>query len=150
MKTSKPILIIMTFFLLLSCREEDKKFASIVGKWKGTLAEIQVKPFGLPTPIGREDENFAAEIEFRSDDTVILLQNGQPIEGSYQVVDEKLITDIEFNTGWLDITGTYTIQELSDKKLVFFLERKNETITDPDSGTSVSGDIKATLHFERI
>ena len=77
------------------------------------------------------------------------MEDGQPTEGTYQVIDEKLITDINFNTGIIDLKGTYTIEELTDTKLVFYL-KKNDTLTDPDSGLSVSGNIKGTLHFQRL
>lgn len=149
MKTRKINLIILCMVVILSCREEDKKFVSIVGKWKGTLAEVQIKPFGLPTPFSKTDESFAAEIEFRSDGKLILMENGQLTEGTYQVIEEKLITDIDFNTRIMDLSGTYTIEELTGTKLVFYL-KKNDTLTDPDSGLSVSGNIKGTLHFQRL
>ena len=150
MKTTKITCIILSMVLFIACGEDEEKPASIVGKWKGTLADVRVKPFGLPTPVTRQDDTFAAEIEFKSDGTVILLQNGQPVEGSYEVSGETLITSLAFKTDILDITGTYTIEELTATKLVIFLEREGETLTDPDSGLTVTGDIKATLHFDRL
>ena len=150
MKTTGITYIILSIVLFVSCKEDEEKPASIVGKWKGTLAEVQLKPFGLPTPVTREDDTFAAEIEFKSDGTVILLQNGQPIEGTYDVSGETLTTSLEFETDILDLTGNYTIEELTATNLVVFLEKEDETLTDPDSGFTVTGDLKATLHFERL
>lgn len=149
MKTRKISLLIFSILLVFSCREEEKKFVSIVGKWKGTLAKVQIKPLGLPAPFGATDESFDAEIEFRSDGTLILLEKGQPVEGTYQVIEEKLITDIEFDTKIIDLSGTYTIEELTDTNLVFYLN-KNDTLTNPDTGLSVSGNIKGTLYFQRL
>jgi hypothetical protein len=134
--------------LAFACKEEDKNFASIEGKWQGTLAEIEVKPAGLPLPFSQKDDTFDNEIEFHADGTMTVLDDTQPKEGTYQVVDDKLVTDIDFNTEIVDISGTYTIETLTQATLVFYLKKK-DSITDPDTGIQVSGDIKATLHFER-
>ena len=141
------IFILVT--LLFSCREEGKNFASIEGKWRGTLAEIEVKPLGLPLPFTEKDEKFSAEIEFKSDGTIALLHDKEYTPGTYQVVDDKLITDIHFSTEMIDLSGTYTIETLTQSTLVIYLKKK-DTIADPDSGLAVSGDITATLHFERL
>jgi hypothetical protein len=148
MKTRKIAYIILCFSLLFACNEDEQK-PSIVGRWKGTLAELQLKPFGLPTPVTRKDESFDSEIEFTYDGKVTYYQNGQPVEATYEVVDNKLVTDINISTSVIDLTGTYTIQELTESVLVFYLE-KNGTVTDPGTGLSVTGDIKATLHFVRL
>jgi hypothetical protein len=140
--------IILSFFVLFSCKEDEDPKPSIVGKWKGTLAEIEVKPFGLPTPISRNDDDFAAEIEFKSDGTMILLENAQPIEGTYHIMGDQLMTDIDFQTDALDLSGDYVIEQLTQNKLVVFLE-KDGSVTDPGTGVTINGDIKATLHFDR-
>jgi uncharacterized protein (DUF39 family) len=149
MKTRKIAYIILSISLLFGCNEDDQKKASVVGRWKGTLAEVQLKPLGLPAPVTRKDENFASEIEFTSDGKVTYYQGGQPVEATYEIVDNKLVTDINISTPVIDLSGTYTIQELTESVLVFYLE-KNDTVTDPGTGLSVTGDIKATLHFVRL
>lgn len=147
-KTYKTASIFLLVMLAFACKEDNQDFAAIEGKWQGTLAEIEVKPVGLPLPFSQKDETFDNEIEFHADGTMTVLDDTQPKEGTYQVVEDKLITDINFNTEIIDISGTYTIQILTQTTLVFYLKKK-DSITDPDTGIQVSGDIKATLHFER-
>ena len=150
MRTIKSAGILWLLLCLLSCKEEEPSFTSIVGRWKGTLAEVQVKPFGLPLPFSEEDDSFATEIEFKADGTMIVYGESQDTEGTYQVVGEKLTTDINFSTEIVELPGTGTIETLTQTTLVFYIKKDNTTITDPDSGRSISGDIKATLHFERL
>lgn len=149
MKTKITAGILLMLATLLACKDDEKEMTSIVGKWKGTLAEVELHPFGIPLPISRDDDNFDTEIEFKSDATLII-SDTPPAEGSWQIVDDKLITDIDFSTDFIALTGAYSIQELTATTLIIYLEKENETITDPDTGQSVSGDIKVTLHFERI
>jgi hypothetical protein len=149
MKTRQTAGIFLLILLVFSCDDEDKTFTSIVGKWIGTTARIQLKPFGLPIPISKKDDSFAAEIEFRTDGTVTLVNDSETHEGTYQVVDDKIITDLRFATEVIDLSGTYTIETLTASTLVFYI-KKNDTITDPDTGKSITGDIKATLEFERL
>lgn len=150
MKTIKTAGILWLLSLLFSCHEDESSFTSIVGKWRGTLAEIQVKPFGLPLPFSEEDDSFATEIEFKADGTMIVYGESQNTEGTYEVVGEKLNTDINFSTDVVELPGSGTIETLTQTTLVFYIKKDNTTITDPDSGRSISGDIKATLHFERL
>lgn len=114
------------------------------------MAEIEVRPFGIPLPVSKEDDTFDSEIEFRSDGTLILYDGSQPTEGTWDLKGDKLTTDIDFNTALINLSGTYTVETLTETTLVFFLEKENQTITDPDSGQTISGDVKAILHFERI
>ena len=149
MKATKILLVLLSF-VIVSCNEEEDNSPSIVGKWRGTLAEITVQPFGLPTPISRDIEDFSAEIEFQSDGKVTLVQNGQPVEGTYQLAGKTLTTDVPFATGLSDMTGTFTVEQLTETALVVFIERENETFTDPQSGITVTGDVQSRLHFERL
>lgn len=148
MKKTYNTAAIFLLMLAFACKEDDKNFASIEGKWQGTLAEIEVKPLGLPLPFSQKDETFDNEIEFKADGTMTVLDDTQPTQGTYQVVDDNLITDINFNTEIIELSGTYTIETLTQTTLVFYLKKK-DSVTDPDTGLEVSGDIKATLHFER-
>jgi uncharacterized protein (TIGR03066 family) len=144
------LLVVLLSLAIVSCNEDEANAPSIVGKWRGTLAEITIQPFGLPTPISRDIEDFSAEIEFLSDGKVTLMQNGQPVEGTYQLADKKLTTDVPFATGLSDISGTFTVEQLTNNTLVVFLERENQTFTDPQSGITVTGDVRSRLHFERL
>ena len=145
--------IITGLFLLLvtlSCNEEDEPLAPIAGKWRGTMAEIKVKPFGIPIPFSREDESFDAEMEFRTDGTLIVNDGSQTRQGTWQLNGNKLVTDIDLSTEFIELSGNYTIESLTETTLIFYLEKKNHTLSDPDTGQSISGDIKAILHFTKI
>lgn len=150
MKTRATAAILFVFLTILACKDDEKELPSIIGKWKGTLAEVEVHPFGIPLPISEKDENFSTQLEFKSDATLLISNNSQPAEGSWQVVDDKLITDITFDTDFIELSGAYTIEELTETVLVISIEKENQTITVPDSGQTVSGDVIVTLHFEKI
>jgi uncharacterized protein (TIGR03066 family) len=144
--TAGLLLLLFAF----ACNEDEKEFAPIVGKWKGTLAEVEVKPFGIPIPVSKEDDSFDSEIEFKSDGTLIVIDNSQTTEGTWQLKGDKLTSDINLGTDLINISGTYTIEILTQTSLVFYLEKQNEKFTDPDSGQTISGDFKGILHFQRI
>ena len=150
MKTSAIAAILFLFLTILSCKDDEEERPSVIGKWQGTLAEVEVHPFGIPLPISEKDENFNTQLEFRSDATLLISNNSQPAEGSWQVVDDKLITDINFSTDFIELSGSYTIEELTQSVLVISIEKENQTITIPDTGQTVSGDVIVTLHFEKI
>lgn len=148
MKARKIACVIVVALLAFSCRDEADITASIVGKWEGTLAEVQVKPFGLPIPISRSDDTFSTQIEFTTDGKIILTDGQKVTEGTYQLNGDQLTTDVDFDTGIIELAGTYTIETLTNSQLVFYL-KKHDTFTDPETGRSISGDLKATLHFNR-
>lgn len=149
MKSIKTAAIFLLLLVFLSCREDEKELASIVGKWKGNLAELEVKPFGIPIPISQKDESFATELEFTNEGTVILLNESPAVSGTYELTGDQLITDIDFNLEMIDPSDPYTVQKLTERTLIIYLE-KNDTVQDPDTGKSISGDIKITLHFTRL
>lgn len=150
MKIISTAALFLALFVTLSCKEDEETFAPIVGKWKGTLAEIEIQPFGIPLPVSKEDDTFDSEIEFRADGTIIVYDSSQPTEGTWELKGDKLTTDIDFNTSLIELSGTYTIEVLTKSTLVFYIEKENQTITDPDTGQSVSGDVKVSLHFDAI
>lgn len=136
--------------MLLTCNDDEEKiFTSIEGNWQGTLAEIQVKPFGLPLPFSEDLESFDTRLEFKPDGKVIVDEGGQPVEGSYQRTDDQLVIDIDMTIESIELAGTYTIETLDEDTLIFFTER-DDTFSDPDGGPSISGKVKVTLHFVRI
>lgn len=150
MKATITTVLGLLLILVMSCRDEEKTLAPIIGKWRGTLAEIKIQPFGIPLPVSQQDDSFDTEIEFKSDGTLIVYDQSGTTEGTWELRDDQLITDIDFSTDFIDVSGTYTVDVLTATTLVFHLEKENQTVTDPDSGQSISGDIKATLHFEKI
>jgi len=132
---------------MVAC-DDDEDFASIIGKWKGTKAEAEILAFGVPLPIKETDETFDAEIEFKADGTVTLADDGQSSTGTWEQNGDKLLLSITFSTDFIDISGTYTIKELSQTKMRIFIEN-DTTYTDPDSGIDIDGTVKATIYFDR-
>jgi hypothetical protein len=81
---------------------------------------------------------------------LVVTDDSKTTEGTWQLKGDKLTSDINFGTDLIDLSGTYTIEVLTQTSLVFYLEKQNEKFTDPDSGQTISGDFKGILYFERI
>lgn len=141
------VLCIASCVWLTAC-DDEKEFASVVGKWQGTKAEAEILAFGVPIPIKETDDTFAAEVEFKDNGTVTLTEDAQTSSGTWEQNGDKLILSITFSTDFIDLSGTYTIKELTDTKLTLFIE-KDGTYTDPDSGMDIDGTVKATLYFDK-
>jgi hypothetical protein len=145
------ILFCAIFSMLLlapfACDDEDQ-MASIEGVWIGTKAEGEVLVFGVPSGFEEEDDTFDPILEFKQGGVVTLTQDGVPSTGTWSQDGEKLTTNINFNTNFVDLSGTYTIQTLTDSKLVLYYE-KDGTYEDPDTGIEIDGTLKATLSFDK-
>jgi hypothetical protein len=148
MKTNHTAAVLLFLTLLFSCREEEKNFSPITGKWRGTLAELRIKPLGIPIPVRRDDEDFSSLIEFGKDGTLTLTQGLETSTGTYTFSGNTITTDLQLIIEGVTIPGIYTVEDLTPTNLVFHVE-KSGTFTDPSSGRSLSGDIKVTLHFQR-
>lgn len=134
-----------------SCGQDDEEnLAPIEGKWRGTLAEAELQPFGIPLPVKKSDPTFDTELEFRANGTLLVSDGAETREGTWKLVGNRLATDIDFDTEFIEVSGTYTVETLTSSTLIFFLEKEDQTVTDPGSGQSISGDLKITLHFERM
>jgi hypothetical protein len=131
----------------LACDDEEK-MPSIQGSWVGTKAEGEVLVFGVPSGFEEEDGNFDPILEFKQGGVVSLTQDGIPSSGTWSQNGEQLVTSLNFNTDFVDLSGTYTIQTLTDTKLVLYHEREG-TYEDPDTGIDIEGTLKATLSFDR-
>ena len=140
---------VFLLLLVLACNEDSEITSGIEGKWQGTLAEVQVKPFGLPLPISQDDPTFEPRIDFNDNGVMVIWDGSDPKEGTYTVSGNELITDIDYSIEDISLSGTYTIETLTATQLVIHLKR-DDTIADPDGGPSISGEIKVTLHFNRI
>lgn len=128
--------------------DDDDTFAELAGNWQGTMAEAEVLAFGIPLPVSETDDSFDAQVEFKSDGTITLSDDGQSSTGTWEQNGDKLILSITFSTDFIDLSGTYAIKELSETKLRIFIE-KDTPYTDPDSGIEVDATVKATLYFDR-
>ena len=71
-----------------------------------------------------------------------------PTQGHWSQDGEKLTASLDFNTEFVDLNGEYTIQTLTDTKLVLYFE-KDGTYEDPDTGIQIEGTLKATLYFDK-
>ena len=149
MSAIRTAAILILLLVTVGCRDEDTVItASIEGRWTGTLAEVQVKPFGLPVPFKEDDDSFATVVEFRSDGTLVFYEDDVGRHGTYTVTGDQLTIETDYTVEDIAISGTYTIQTLTETNLVMFLKRKDEVV-DADGMPAVKGHIKITLHFMR-
>jgi hypothetical protein len=144
---AKFLSIILIPVLTIGCEEEDK-LASIEGSWRGTKAEGEVVIYGVPSGFEEQDESFDPILEFKTDGTVKITDDGTPAEGTWSQTGNILTTAVTFNTEFIDLSGDYTIESLTDTKLVLYYE-KDGTYSDPDTGIEIEGTLKATLYFDK-
>lgn len=128
--------------------DEEEKTGSVEGTWTGTKAEGEVLVFGVPSGFEEVDDSFNPVLEFKQGGVVTLTQDGVPYSGTWSQDGEKLTTNLNFTTDFVDLSGVYTIQTLTDTKLVLYLE-KDGTYEDPDTGIDIEGTLKATLSFQK-
>jgi hypothetical protein len=126
--------------------DDEEKMASVEGSWIGTKAEGEVLVFGVPSGFEEVDETFDPVIEFKQGGGVTLTKDEVPYAGTWSQDGEKLTTSLTISTDFVDLSGTYIIQTLTDTKLVLYLE-KDGTYEDPDTGIDIEGTLKATLSF---
>jgi hypothetical protein len=139
----------LSFIILVSCKDDDKSsYPSVTGKWQGTLLTAEIVVFGVTLPDKRTDDTFDALVEFKSDGTMTITDDNQTSSGTWSQSDDKLTLSIAFGTDVIDLSGTYTIEEITDKKLTLYIE-KDGSYTDPDTNVEVEGTVKATLNFDK-
>ncbi len=149
MKVNILFSVLCSAFLLgISGCDEEEKLASIEGSWQGTRAEGEVLVFGVPTGFEEEDVTFDPTLEFKQGGTVTVTTNGTPSSGTWSQSGDKLTTSIDFNTSFVDLSGDYTIETLTETKLILYYE-KDGTYEDPDTGIEIDGTLKATLYFDK-
>ena len=145
---------IITFFLslslisLLSCKDDDKPYPSVAGKWQGTLLTAEITVFGVALPNKQTDDTFDAVVEFKSDGTAVVTDDNQTSTGTWSQTNDKLTLSVTFGTEFIDLSGTYTIQEITDTKLTLYIEKEG-SYTDPDTNVEIQGTVKATLNFDK-
>ena len=148
MKEFIKAVTIVTLLLVIACEEDAEITSGIEGQWRGTLAEVQFKPFGLPIPVKDDDPSFATRIDFNKGGALVIQEDGQK-QGTYAVNGDELDIEIDYTIEDINLSGKYHIETLTATQLVIHTKR-DETIADPDGGPSVSGEIKITLHFDRL
>lgn len=137
--------------LCFAChKDDDVEPAAIVGHWQGTQATIQVLLDGTALPYEETDDNFEPVVEFKTNGTVLLEQDGRTNSGTYTINGNTLTTSaLYFETSFIELSGTYTVHEASKTTLVLLTE-KEDTATDPDTGVKITRKVKATLRFRKI
>lgn len=145
----KTAVILAALVLASGCEKDEAVFtSSIEGKWIGTLAEIEVKPFGFPLPIKEDDPSFNIAIEFTAGGSFLVWETSQSINGTYELKGDQLNIKTDYTVDDIPLAGIYTVETLTETSLVIFLKRKNQKI-DVEGAPAISGIVKITLHFQR-
>jgi len=133
---------------ITSCDDDDDNvFPSVSGKWSGDKTVLVINVEGVPTPINETDDSFAGEVEFKENGVAVYSEDGEVINGTWSQNKDKLTLTIP-GSDEIDLSGVYTIQEISGSKLKLYIEK--ETIfQDPDTGLEFDASIKATLYFDK-
>jgi len=138
----------LSFIILVSCKDDNKSYPSVTGKWQGTLLTAEITVFGVALPNKQTDDTFNALVEFKSDGTATVTDNNQTSTGTWSQNNDKLTLSVIFGTEFVDLSGTYTIKEITDTKLTLYIE-KDGSYTDPKTNVKVQGTVKATLNFDK-
>jgi hypothetical protein len=128
--------------------DDDNGFPSVAGKWAGDKTELTIKVVGVPTPVNETDESFAGKVEFKANGTAVYSEDGEVTNGTWSQNSNKLTLSIPVESDEIDMSGEYTIQEITGSKLKLYIE-KETTIEDPDTGLEFEATIKATLYFDK-
>ncbi len=141
---------VVTLACVACHKDDDVAPAAVVGYWKGAQALIQVQLDGTALPYEVTDDDFNPEIEFKSDGTVRMEQDGDTYNGNYSLSGNTLtLASIRLRTSFVDLSGTYTVQEANNSVLVLYTEKADVT-TNPQTGAPITGKVKATLRFRKI
>jgi len=150
LNTTTRVTYLVAFVLasafITSCDDDDDNaFPSVLGKWSGDKTELVVKVEGVPTPINETDESFAGKVEFKQDGNAVYSEDGEVTYGTWFQNQDKLTLTIPSDDE-IDMSGVYTIQEISGSRLKLYIE-KETAFEDPDTGLVFDASIKATLYF---
>lgn len=143
------VAILLTASFFTACDDDDDNgFGSVAGSWVGDKTELTIEVDGVPAPINETDDSFAGEVAFKQDGTAVYTEDGEVITGTWQQNNDKLILTIPDDTEEFDMSGTYTIKELSASRLKIFIEKEG-SFEDPDTGYIFDATVKATLYFNK-
>lgn len=149
MRTTFLVAFLFTASIFTACDDDDDNgFPSVQGKWIGDKTELVMLVEGFPTPITETDEFFAGRVEFKQGGTAVYSEDGDVINGTWSQNNNKLTLSIPDDSQEIDLSGIYTIQDISATKLKIFIE-KDETFEDPDTGIEFDATLKATLYFDK-
>jgi hypothetical protein len=128
--------------------DDDNGIGTVAGNWVGDKTELTIKVEGVPTPFNETDDSFAGEVEFQQNGTAVYSEDGDEIVGTWSQTNNKLYLTIPDESEELDMSGTYTIQELTGSKLKIYIEKEG-SFEDPDTGLVFDATIQATLYFNK-
>jgi hypothetical protein len=149
MKTKVFLIAGLLSLLLFGCEDDGEISASIAGKWQGDKVDFNLNPSGPIPGYTITEEDFPIQAEFKTDGSVTITDaNGTTTAGTYAMTGRKLALQINYTIEFIGLSGTYTVDELSDSKLKAVI-KKEDTFTDPDSGQEFEGEITVTLYFDR-
>lgn len=142
------VAILLSASIFTACDDDDDNgIGTVAGSWRGDKTELNIKVEGVPTPINEVDDAFEGEVEFQADGTAIYTEDSEEIEGTWVQNHNKLTLTIPSDDEF-DMSGTYTIQELSGSRLKIFIQKEG-SFEDPDTGMVFDATVKATLYFNK-
>jgi hypothetical protein len=137
---------------LTSC-SDDEESAPITGAWEGTHGLSEAFIPGVPVAIfSEEDDDFNTLVTFHEDGTVTVVEEDEEYEaeGTWEFKDGKKQIQVSGAFPENEIfepTETFAVKELTNTKLVLYLEK---TMTlDTDDG-EFEGEVQVTFEFARI
>jgi uncharacterized protein (TIGR03066 family) len=135
--------------IFTSCNDDAEITASIVGKWAGTEANFKINPTGVIPAFSLNEQPLNVQLDFKSDGKLILTDNkGVTQNGSYILSGNKLTINVDYTFELIELTGVYTIKELTTSTLSAEIERQG-SYTHPDTGQQFDGTVIATLNFSK-
>lgn len=140
--------LVVLLGLTASCDNDSEIKATIVGKWQGDKANLNVKPDGFPFGVPYNVDNFDALLDFRSDGTLSVTDDNQTSVGTYEMEGDKLTITSDLMIEDINMSGTYHVRKLNLTSLEIQIE-KDATVKNPNDGSDVSGTVKATLFFNK-
>lgn len=140
---------ILLVIALSACKEDAEISAPIVGKWNGRQADFKINPSGIIPAFTLHEDELPVALEFKSDGKLVLTENnGTSKTGSYTQSGQQLTITIDYTFELIEMSGTYTITELTSTSLSAETEREG-SYTHPDTGQQFEGKVTATLFFTR-
>ena len=138
----------ITISTLSHCDKDDDTTGSLTGKWQGETAEAKIEVIHA-TVWEETDDSFDAEVEFKNNGTVVVKDNGQETEGTWERSGNTLHTSIDLLGSDFGGSHDLKIKTLNETALELYLE-KDSTYQDPDTGSQITGKLKGTAQFRRI
>lgn len=145
------LVFFLSFIMIVitGCKEDPGINAPIVGKWAGTTADFKINPTGIIPAFSLEEQALPVKLQFSNDGKVVLTdEKGLNESGTYTLAGDKLTLNIDYAFELIELSGTYTIKELTASNLSAETERAG-SYTHPDTGQQFTGTVIARLNFQK-